>query len=91
MMRNVRTTVNIDDRLLGRAKSLAVKTGRPLGEVIDDGLRLLLAQADTGRKGNAAPLPTFGGGGLQPGVDLEDKDALGALLDADDGDSRAAG
>ena len=29
-------------------------------------------------------LPTVGGSGLKPGVDLEDKDALAALLDEDD-------
>ena len=90
-MRCVRTTVNIGDRLLARAKALAVKTGRPLGEVIDDGLRLLLTQAEAGRRAGDVDLPTFGGGGLQPGVDLEDKDALAAMLDAGADDGRAAG
>ncbi len=88
-MRRVRTTVNISDRLLARAKALAVKSGRPLGEIVDDGLRLLFAGADAGRRGGTVELPTYGGSGLQPGIDLEDEDALAALLDADDGDARA--
>ncbi|WP_157073263.1 hypothetical protein [Kribbia dieselivorans] len=31
-----------------------------------------------------AGIPTYGGSGLQPGVDLEDKAALADLLDAED-------
>lgn len=76
----MRTTVSIDDRLLRQVKLTAARTGRTLSDLVDDGLRLLLAQ--TGR-GEAAPvtLPVFGGSGLLPGVDLEDKDGLAARLD----------
>ena len=38
----------------------------------------------------AVTLPSYGGSGLRPGVDLEDKDALSALLD-EERDIRAAG
>jgi hypothetical protein len=78
---SVRTTVNIDDELLVRARELATRTRRSLGDIVDDALRVLMAQ----RQGTTAPapvtLPTDGGSGLQPGVDLEDKEALAALLD----------
>jgi hypothetical protein len=75
----VRTTVSIDDHLLGAAKELALRTGRTLGEVVDDGLRLLL---NLGEEQGAASveLPTFGGSGLLPGVDLEDRAALSDVL-----------
>lgn len=78
----VRTTVNIDEHLLRRAKELAARSRRPLGEVVDDALRVLL----TDRHHLARPdveLPTYGGSGLQPGVDLEDRESLAALLGDD--------
>ena len=84
----MRTTVNIDDNLLSQARELATRSRRSLGDVVDDGLRLLLGRqvSDIDR----VELPTFGGSGLRPGIDLEDKDALAALLD-EERDSRAAG
>ena len=89
----VRTTVNIQDNLLHQAKELATRSRRPLGEVVDDALRLLLSRSDEGRRGGSVELPTYGGSGVQAGVDLEDKDALSSLLDAvtDAGHQRAAG
>lgn len=83
-MRVVRTTVSIDDKLLKQAKHEAARTGKPLGEIVDDALRVLF-----GRPGDRpAPvrLKTDGGSGVQPGVDLEDKDALAELLDRRDAD-----
>jgi hypothetical protein len=84
----MRTTVNIDDDLLAEAKRIAARTRRPLGEVVADALRLLVA-AEAERPTPVVTLPTFGGSGLRPGVDLEDPEALAAVLDADD--ARAAG
>jgi hypothetical protein len=78
----VRTTVTIDDDLLRQARELAMRTRRSLGDVVDDALRVLVDMD--------VVLPTFGGSGLQPGVDLEDKDALATLL-GDDRPTRAAG
>lgn len=76
----MRTTVNISDDLLADAKLLALRTRRSLGSVIDDALRVLLR-----RQGADAPqpewsFPTAGAGGLQPGVNLEDREALADLL-----------
>lgn len=83
----MRTTVNINDDLLRRAREQALADGRSLGDVVDDALRSHLTRpAATGQ----VELPTYGGSGLQPGVDLEDKDALTALLD-EGRDARAAG
>jgi hypothetical protein len=84
----VRTTVTIDDRLLQQAKLAAAQSGRTLSDLVDDGLRLLLAQRPT-RAGRSVTLPVFGGSGLLPGVDLEDKDGLAALLE--EAEPRAAG
>lgn len=75
----MRTTVNLDDELLRRAKERAARQGRTLSEVVSDALRVLLAEQAGPRR--EVTLPTFGGSGLRPGVDLEDKDALASLLD----------
>jgi hypothetical protein len=86
----VRTTVNIDDRLLRQAKLEAARCNRSLGDVVDDALRLLLAPTGRGRSAPKLDLPVFGGSGLRPGVDLEDKEGLAALLD-DEAATHAAG
>jgi hypothetical protein len=67
----VRTTIRLDDQLLAEAKSLAARTGRTLTRVIEDALRQSLAQRP-GDAGGPVRLPTFGGRGLRPGVDLDD-------------------
>jgi Bacterial antitoxin of type II TA system, VapB len=87
----VRTTVNIDDELLARARQLAVRSRRPLGDVVDDALRLLLSRAGAGDTSRSpVVLPRYGGSGLRPGVDLDDKDGLATLLDEPD-EQRAVG
>jgi hypothetical protein len=48
--------------------------------VIDDALRVLLSdRGDSGARTRVL-LETDGGSGLQPGVDLDDKDSLSELL-----------
>jgi hypothetical protein len=72
----MRTTIRLDDDLLARAKALAAKSGRTLTAVIEDALRAALAQASPRRRREPTSLPTFGRGGLRPGVDLDDSSAL---------------
>lgn len=76
----MRTTVNIDDALLAEAKIVAARTSRSLGSVVEDALREMLRRvADEGAR-PAFQLPTHGNGGLLPGVDLDDKEALAELM-----------
>lgn len=75
----MRTTVNIDVHLLADAKQLAARSHRSLGEVLDDALRILLTERHVAASGRVR-LPVYGGSGVQPGVDLEDKQALATLL-----------
>ena len=76
----VRTTLTISDDLLREARLLAIRTCRSLGDVVDDALRVLLAQSGA-RSTAEVVLPRYGGSGLLPGVDLDDKESLAALLD----------
>ena len=78
----MRTTVNLDDELLRRAKERTARQGSTLSEVASDALRVSLAEQAEPRR--EVTLSTFGGSGLKPGVGLEDMDALAALLGEDD-------
>lgn len=71
----MRTTVDVPDDLLREAKARAGRSGRTLSQVVADALRGSFAR---GTEAQAEPpnLPTFRGGGLQPGVDLDDSAAL---------------
>ena len=42
----MKTTIDIKDDLLIRAKQLAERTGRPLRAVVEDSLRLMLSQGE---------------------------------------------
>lgn len=75
----MRTTVSIEESLLRSARERAARTGGTLSDVVNDSLRVLLADRPASRQ--SVTLPTFGGSGLRPGVDLEDKEALAAILD----------
>ena len=77
----MRTTIRIDDNLLRETKKLALETDRTLTAVIEDALREVLARRTQRSKRRPVRLPTFGGEGLQPGVDLDDSAALLDLME----------
>jgi hypothetical protein len=72
----MRTTIHIPDDLLAEYRRLAAKSNRTLTSVITDALREALARRRKRAPGEAVRLTTFHGGGLQPGVDLDDSAAL---------------
>lgn len=79
----MRTTLDIDDALLIKAKSLAAKEHTSLTRLIEQGLMLRLRSQSTSANGHRPALPVYAGkGGLQPTV----AEALShrALLDAAD-------
>ena len=82
----MRTTVNIDDRLLAEAKLIAARQHRTIGSVLEDALRQLIDDLAATPAGRADyQLHTFvpERPGLLPGVDLEDKELMAELLDGD--------
>ena len=83
----MRTTINIEESLLTRARLVAAESGRTLTSVIEDALRESL-----GRRQGRAPrkrirLPTFKGTGVRPGVDLDDSAALLDVMEGRDAPS----
>lgn len=77
----MRTTLTIDDHILSEAKAVAARTHRTIGSVFEDAMRQMLARADDHRSPTGAvSLPSDGGSGLQPGVDLENKGQVAQLV-----------
>jgi hypothetical protein len=80
----MRTTIDLPDDLLGEAKERAARERRSLSEVVADAVRSGLARAaEAETKVLPVTLTTFGVGGLQPGVDLDDSAALLELMERD--------
>jgi Bacterial antitoxin of type II TA system, VapB len=82
MCRCMRTTINLDGRLLAEAKLLAQRSGKTLTAIIEDALRERLARRSTPAPCDPTRLPTVGGNGLLPGVDLDNSATLRDLMDA---------
>jgi hypothetical protein len=75
----MRTTIRVDDSLLRQAKAAAAASGRSLNDLIVDAIRAALATRPNAAR--VMELPTSGGNGLQPGVDLDDSAALLDLME----------
>lgn len=81
MLTCMRTTLNISDSLAEAAKTKAAAEGRTLTSLVEEGLREVLARES--RQGRPAPLPTYGDPDKAFLVDIDDREALWAALDAD--------
>jgi hypothetical protein len=66
-----RTTVRLPEDLLNRAKRKAAAEGRTLTALIEDGLRLVVAEnKKSAKQKRVLPPVSKATGGLMPGVDL---------------------
>jgi hypothetical protein len=73
----MRTTVRLEDALINQAKREAERRGETLTALIEQGLRLVLAQSRTRRRREPVKLTiSEAGGGVLPGIDLNDSAAL---------------
>lgn len=76
----MRTTIRIDDDLLKRTKLHAARTQRTVGQVVEDALRAALAAREQPPQ-VVARLPSYGGSGVLPGVDLSSAAGLRDVMD----------
>ncbi|MGH7123390.1 MAG: ribbon-helix-helix protein, CopG family [Stellaceae bacterium] len=67
----MKTTLNIDDRVMAELRREAARQGRTMSELVETALRLLLQPQR--KRGKLPPLPTFRGEEL---VDISDREAL---------------
>jgi hypothetical protein len=77
----MRTTINLPDELMLRAKRAALEAGTTLTEFIADALRVSLAEHPQRKRGRALKINPSGRGGVFPGVDLDDTSALLDIMD----------
>jgi plasmid stability protein len=77
----MRTTINLPDALAEAAKARAAAEGRTFTSLVEEGLRAVLQppSADVPPE----PLPAYGDPDGRFLVDLRDRDAVWAALDAD--------
>ena len=72
-----RTTVRLPEDLLNSAKRKAAVEGRTLTSLIEDGLRLVVAEHKKRRKGSRIPQRiSKATGGPMPGIELTDMSTL---------------
>lgn len=57
-----------------------MQTQRTVGQVVEDALRAVLTARDQPPQ-SVAPLPSYGGSGVLPGVDLSNAAALRDVMD----------
>lgn len=69
--------MRLDDGLLQQAKREAGRRRETLTSLIEQGLRLVLAQSRSPRRGKRVTMPVCqAGGGTLPGIDLNDSSSL---------------
>ena len=78
----MRTTVRLNERLLAEAKKYAAASDRTLTSVLEDALREALARRSARVKRKPVRLKTVKGGGVRPGVDLDDSAELLDLMES---------
>jgi hypothetical protein len=68
----MKTTLNIDDRVMARVKREAAKRGCTMSELVESALRLMLQPQK--KRPALPPLPVYNSGGHL--VNIDDRDAL---------------
>jgi hypothetical protein len=77
----MRTTIRLDDRLHGLLRERAARTGRTLGELVEEAIREFLYRPAPSEGDPTPKLTTVGGRGPRPGVDLDDSSGLLDLME----------
>jgi hypothetical protein len=80
----MKTTIQLEDKLLLEVQDFAVETGKSLSAVIEDALRSTLARRRRQGRKKRVKLKSHGIGGLQPGINLDNTAALLDLMESSD-------
>ncbi len=75
----MKTTIDIADPLLERAKAMAAQRRTTLKAVVEGALRNAIREDSRQRRTKRLQTHTFGGRGLQPGLSWEDWDEIRSL------------
>lgn len=78
----MRTTIDIHDELLDRAKRFAASSNKRLADVVNDALQESLGRVEqpSGMQ-EEYQMATYGRGGVRPGIDLSDNASVQDALD----------
>ena len=80
-MKNMRTTVNIQDEALELCKDKAQAKGISIGDAITEAIFTAYRQRPAKTRARRFTLPVSGKGGLRPGVDLDSNAALADVME----------
>jgi hypothetical protein len=81
MLKHMRTTINLPDDLILRAKKAALDADTTLTEIIANALREALAKRRHKRATREFKIVASGRGGVFPGVDLDNTSDLLDIMD----------
>lgn len=77
----MRTTINVDDQLLKRAKAQAAASGMTLTQLIEDALRESLTRSEKVEERGYVRVVTMKGTGTRPGIDLDNSQSLLEIME----------
>ncbi len=77
----MRTTVTIEDSVYAQAKVVAAQGYESVGELITTALRQYLSDVGAPLDLELPVLPQWSGGGIRPGIDINDSSSLLEVLD----------
>lgn len=81
----MKTTLDLNDSLIANAKALATQQRTTLTRVVEEGLRLRLANSKAAKPAGGHKFPVIRGeGGLAPGIDPSSNSSLLDAADRDD-------
>jgi len=78
MVSHMKTTLNIDDKIMKRLKEESARQGRTMSELLESALRLMFRSPRSAAK-TLPPLPTFKGGISR--VNVANREALEDFLE----------
>ena len=81
MLRHMRTTIRLSDDLLKAAKKKAAEDGRTLTSIVEEGVKLVLAEPKPARRKRVELPVSSVSGRLMPGVDLTNSAELEDIME----------